>query len=338
MSKRTYNVYELEGWVQVAYDAYLEARDEKAFRILQKAIKLYAQDIPAYIYYEYYDLWSAFEEEYEVDYEIEKMTEDELSARISDAVQRNRSCKKHSKSFRREARHIFEDYLEDKISNDNMRSRIALLEKKHLSNEVYTSEFEEEIVTIFRAYFHGSEVIDYLVVSMYERYFREFFDCEIFEEQWRRHAEKVIETDESWPKAMKCAVQQDAQGKDWRYIYIDPTIQSDMTSKNYSGKEEINMLALIRSMIRFEPNYIGKSGLHQGCHIISNWRELTQQYPGFVEKFVERGKKYCVEREEHMKKARLEQEQTLLSIPLDERKKIVRIWNDWDNKWIHVVN
>ena len=149
--------------------------------------------------------------------------------------------------------------------------------------------------------------------------------------------EKKIADDEAWPEAMKCAVKVDAQGKVWSYVYIDPRIQPDTSKKRYPNKDEINMLALIRSLIQYERDVNWHYSLHDGHRIILNWMELMERYPNLMKKLEARGKQYHAAREEHMKKAKLEQEQMLLRIPTSERERIIRIWNKWDKRWISVT-
>ena len=331
-----YPLYEFIGWVKQADEMFeVEGKIRKAFRLLKKILKHYDRDIPAYIYMKYNALWKAFEKEYEVDYEIEKMTDDELSARISDALQLNRSVQRGQNDFKRGAKALFQKYMQDSISANELKNRLSLLEKKYISHEKYTAPFEYEIYTIFSAYFYGRETISRKIMDLYGQYM--WFTHMTFEDVWKKRIEKELEQDLNWPKPMKCAIQIDMEGKYWNYIYIDPTIKMKVQNKNHSAQDEDSMLYMFQSLIEFDCDPYYQYYLHENCRIISNWLELMKHYPELAETFVQRGKRYCSDRENYLKEVRAKKEYELLSIPIGERKQILRIWNFAEGRWISVV-
>ena len=337
MNKASYSDHEFSGWVQVANDAFEEGRESKAFRILNRTLKHYDKDIPAYIYFKYHDLWKALEEEYEVDYEIEQMSDDELSNRISDAMQKNHKMKRNSKKFQRMAKGIFEGYLKERTSIASLEKQLTLFEKEYLSNDVLTNATEDEIISIFRAYFYDRREIQSTIVRLYDRFLREFFDCETLEEQLRNCIEEKVNGDEDWPEPIRYAIRLSSNPPSWSFIDLDPTIYKNNPTDSPAEREEKNVLAMVQSEIILEKGSRLEYDYHNGCHIIANWFFLMEQYPQLMDKIVKRGEEYKARREVYFKRQKQYQEQNLMRLSDDSRERIVKIWNAWDDQWIDVV-
>lgn len=338
MKRKQYNVYEFEWQVEEANAEYEQGRENKAFRILRKALCHFDEDIPAYVYFRYYDMWKEFEELYEVYHGIAKMSDEELVENVNDALNGNRHERIMANSFQKDARKIFNRYLDGNISNKVLYNKIYALERQELSNPVYTDFFVREMIAIFRAYFYGRDTIAYEIADIYKKFLRDFFICETYESVLKKRINKRIKENKNWPEAVKCAIKLHGTSKKWAYIYIDPSIPDDAVSKNDNYTEGKNLLAMFKSMIVFESGERGVCIYHNGCKIISNWNSLTERYPKLAEQFVRIGSRYFKARQEYIRKTKLEQERKMLDIPLSERKKIVQIWNKWDKKLIKIVD
>lgn len=334
MRGHRYSEYEFIGWVKQAYALFEANKKWRAFRLLRKTLKHYDEDIPAYIYIKYSLLWSAFEEEYEVNNSIKTMTDDELHDYISDAVCMNQSVKRKGKYFRRGAKRVFEDYLRGLNSIQNLQNKLSVLEKECIFNGKYTSSFKREMIFILAAYFWGREFITRKTLNMYLPYFTEWFVVQTYEDMMQMREAKELQEDKEWPEAIECAV---FVNNVWSYFYLDPTIPQRVQTKNHSLEHDEDRIAIFQSMIEFQHSFAGEKAEHNGHQIVANWFELMEKYPQLAEKTVECGKQYYARREEHLKEKKIQQEQKLLAIPATEREKIVRIFNHWNQKWIHVV-
>jgi len=325
---------ELEVTLAYAQELYNEGKDRKAMRLLKKVMKNWEEDFPAYFHIKYRELLDEFRDYYDIQYDIEPMTDDELQRRIQKALQENQYQQKHSVFFKKQSKNILTDYLEDKISAEELGSKVKKLEKKFVNGEEYTQKFRKEIRTIFRAYFWDSITVERKIVEKYRHLIKMWFDFDTYADHWKRKAEERIYHHNDWPRPWLCVT--DIADRTQEYFFIDPRLQNarETTGKEYSDEDV--KLGIFQSKLQIfyeDGTYMGQHGYFR----IDNWYKMAEQYPQTAELCQKRGKQYYLDWQKYVEMEKAKQKHSLFCIPAEEREKIVEIWNPYQRVWLVVV-
>ncbi|MBQ9313667.1 MAG: hypothetical protein IJ220_01505 [Clostridia bacterium] len=326
------NASQLKWYMEQANVFFEDGRTWKAMSYLKRFLKSYDGKIPAYLYMKYEALLNEYKKHHSFNRKIEKMTDEELSARISDAISLNRSCNKHSKEFCSAVKDSMTKYLQDGMKLEALKTRLTNLERKLLSVDNISDDFFDELLIVFRAYFYGRKTISEKVITPYAKYIKLCFECSTYEDEWNKMAEEKINSDKEWPAPILCVTDVDEKGKVWDFFYLDPTIPNHVTANN--TRQEV-MFSLLIKLMRLQ--YVGSPYKGYDYYwLATNWEECKDNY--YMKKLEKRGEIYHQRRLSHMEHMRNSYAQQLQMISQEEREKIIMIWNHFTMRWIKVVD